>query len=89
MKKASVVVGISTDSKQPTITVNQDLVPIDLLLELARQYNIPVVRNPELARQLSSFDIDDELPYELLVAIEESLKLLEKDAETKNKPNPK
>ncbi|MCX7953414.1 MAG: EscU/YscU/HrcU family type III secretion system export apparatus switch protein [Deltaproteobacteria bacterium] len=76
-KKYSIALGISEDQEgNPFISISSDLVPIELILNIAKEAGIPVIKNPELARQLSSFDVDDTVPAEFLEAVEKTLTYL-------------
>jgi type III secretion system FlhB-like substrate exporter len=78
MKKPYLAIGISKGSKEPSITINQEILPVEQIIQLAKEYNIPVVFDPNLAQQLANFDVDEELPKEFVLAIEETLSYFRK-----------
>jgi flagellar biosynthetic protein FlhB/flagellar biosynthesis protein len=48
----------------------------DKVLEAARQYGIPVVRNVPLAQALDKLEVGDEVPEELYEAVAEVLNFI-------------
>lgn len=80
-----IAVGIA-GGDEPFVAINGEVVPVEMILKVARDMDIPVVRDEALAQQLSSLDLDEEIPPEFLEAVEKSLRFLntKKDRGTEN-----
>lgn len=48
------------------------------IIELARENDIPIVKNPLLAHELTKLDLDQEIPPELYTAVAEILAFIYK-----------
>lgn len=78
-----IAVGIA-GGDEPFVAVNGEVVPIEMILKIAREMGIPVVRDEALAQQLSSLDLDEEIPPEFLEAVEKSIRFLNKKKDKNN-----
>ena len=57
----------------PKVIAKGERMWADGILDAARKYGVPVVRNVPLAQALDKLDIDDEIPEELYEAVAEVL----------------
>lgn len=57
----------------PTVVAKGERLWADKILDAARQYNIPVVRNVPLAQALNKLEVGDDIPEELYEAVAEVL----------------
>ena len=74
VKKDELVKGIVTERDILRKVVAKGInVHAQKILEAARQYGIPVVRNVPLAHALNKLDVGDEIPEELFEAVAEVL----------------
>ena len=64
----------STKMAAPTVTVKGAGLLAQKIKELAKEFNVPIVENPPLARSIYKMcDVDDEIPTELYAAVSEVL----------------
>ncbi len=87
VKKASVVVrnpdhiavALSYDKEKgtaPTVVAKGQGMWAEKILDAARKYGVPVVRNVPLAQALDKLEVDDEIPEELYEAVAEVLNFI-------------
>lgn len=87
VKKADVVIrnpdhiaiALSYDKEKgsaPTVVAKGSRVWAEKILEAARRYGVPVVRNVPLAHALDKLDVGDEIPEELYEAVAEVLNFI-------------
>ncbi|MEZ4271948.1 MAG: EscU/YscU/HrcU family type III secretion system export apparatus switch protein, partial [Myxococcota bacterium] len=57
----------------PTVVAKGERLWAEKILEAAKQYGVPIVRNVPLAQALNKLDIDEEIPEELYEAVAEVL----------------
>ncbi len=55
--------------KAPTVNAKGEEALAEAIIELAREYEIPICENPELVKLLMLLDIGNEIPRELYVAV--------------------
>lgn len=60
---------LDAQSNAPRVCAQADEVEADMLVKIARRYNIPVVERSDLAQALASLELDQEVPPELYQAI--------------------
>ena len=53
----------------PCVSVKGSAAEADEVVKIARRFGIPVVENPNLARSLSTLEIDSEIPASLFRAV--------------------
>lgn len=75
--------GDSGGSQTPKVEIRGDDLMADDVVKIARRFGIPVVEKPELARALSSVEIDSEIPEELFEAVAATLNEIEKRTRSK------
>lgn len=69
--KLRLAVGITKDQNHDfMLSVKGISENVDLIVKLARRYNIPVIENPRLTKLLHQLPADMEIPEKLLPAIE-------------------
>lgn len=78
-KKPRIAIGLTSNNEETSVSISHDVAPIDMILEIAKKYGIPIIKDENLARQLSQFEMDEELPPELVEAIERAVKVLRKN----------
>ena len=57
----------------PRVTAKGKGAVAEKIIQLARQHNVPIKKDPELVQMLSRLDIDDRIPPELYKAVAEIL----------------
>ncbi len=57
----------------PRVTAKGQGKVADKIIELAREYGVPVKDDPDLIEVLSALDIDEQIPSEIYVAVAELL----------------
>lgn len=73
MKKAVALKYDSAQDAAPKIAASGKGLVAEKILEIARQENIPIYKDPQLAEALIQLDINQEIPPELYRAVAEIL----------------
>lgn len=71
-KPATYKVAVALDydgTAVPQITASAENLNADLIVKLARRFNVPVVENPKLADALRTLDNNQEIPEHLYEAV--------------------
>lgn len=64
--------GLKYDSRReptPSLSVKGEDLDADQVVKIARRYGIPVVHDPDLARALSTMELDQQIPADLFEAV--------------------
>jgi FlhB-like protein len=78
--------GDSEDGKgAPKVIAKGERIWADQILEAAKRYGVPIVRNVPLAQALNKLEIDEEIPEELYEAVAEVLNFVYQLAEEQRK----
>lgn len=75
------------EGKAPTIVAKGTRIWAEKILEAAKQYGVPVVRNVPLAQALNKLEIGDEIPEDLYEAVAEVLNFVYNLAEEQKRKN--
>jgi len=66
------------ESDAPQVGVKGESFAADEIVKAAARYGVPVVSNPQLARALSTVDLDSEIPEHLFKAVAVLLSSIER-----------
>ncbi|MFH1077612.1 MAG: EscU/YscU/HrcU family type III secretion system export apparatus switch protein [Pseudomonadota bacterium] len=72
-KKAVALRYDPNEDRAPKITAKGEGLIAERIIELARQYDIPVKDDPDLIEVLSNLDIKQEIPTDIYIAVAELL----------------
>ncbi|OPL16121.1 MAG: flagellar biosynthesis protein FlhB [delta proteobacterium ML8_D] len=75
-RKNTIAATIEYDNKRdsaPKVTAKGRGLVAEKIIEVAREHNIPIKRDPALVQILSRLDIDEQIPSEIYKAIAEIL----------------
>lgn len=71
-KKSQTAIALHYDEKSaPRITAKGDSAIADEIIRLAKEHDIPLHEDEQLARLLSQLELGDEIPRELYIAVAE------------------
>ncbi len=73
VKKAVALQYDKKKAQAPIVTAKGQGKVAEKIIELAREYGVPVKNDPDLIEVLSSLDIDEQIPPEIYVAVAELL----------------
>ncbi len=79
IKKPKIAIGVASTEGDTFVSISNEIVPLDLILSIAKKYGIPVIWDENIATQLTQFELDENLPPELVEALEKTIKTLKKD----------
>jgi FlhB-like protein len=77
------------ETPAPQIIAKGEMLMAEKILEIARENNIPVMRNIPLAHALNKLEVGEEIPEELYEAVAEVLNWVYRMSKQNNPNNPK